>query len=408
MSLSYREGISYEEREAAAETLINDIPEYIETITPVAVPVVIEEEAEPVVIEEPEPVVVEEPAPVIIEEPEVIEEPVLEETEVIAVEEDATETEAVEEAETVVAEEPAASEESEPVIIEEPEPLPAVFMVYDRNGVSGSIEAADGYGTIVFNGVSDEEAAAFLEAEAEKYGVTGAAYSIEGGRAYLTYPEGLSYEVRKDAAETLVNDIPGYVETIAPVIVPVIAEEVAAATEEEGTEEKGIHSVSIGFSPWGYEYYDFYNAPDTDNDEFRTYTGFGLMLGYEARVLDFLAVGAETGYYGYFPKRSILPEDSYYWSVPVLARAALLIGNEDIDFRVGVHAGAEIAKLNEDMGMYFMFGIDFGFDFHVTEDVSVFWRVSNSMTLQPHPEMEILDSNTYIVHPAKLGVTYHI
>ena len=312
MSLSYREGISYEEREAAAETLINDIPEYIETITPVAIPVVIEEEAEPVIIEEPEPEVIEETAPVIIEEPEVIEEPAFEETEVIEAEEDA---------EAVVAEEPAASEESEPVIIEEPEPLPAVFMVYDRNGVSGSIEAADGYGTIVFNGVSDEEAAAFLEAEAEKYGVTGAAYSIEGGRAYLTYPEGLSYEDRKDAAETLVNDIPGYVETIAPVIVPVIAEEVAAATEEEGTEEKGIHSVSIGFSPWGYEYYDFYNAPDTDNDEFRTYTGFGLILGYEARVLDFLAVGAETGYYGYFPKRSILPEDSYYWSVPVTRRS---------------------------------------------------------------------------------------
>ena len=304
------------------------------------------------------------------------------------------------------------AEEPEPVAVVEPEPLPAVFMVYDRNGVSGSIEAADGYGTIVFNGVSDEEAAAFLEAEAEKYGVTGAAYSIDGGRAYLTYPEGLSYEDRKGAAETLVNDIPGYAETIAPAIVPIIVEEaekpVAVASEEEATEEKGIHSVSIGFSPWGYEYYDFYNAPDTDNDEFRTYTGFGLMLGYEARVLDFLAVGAETGYYGYFPKRSILPEDSYYWSVPVLARAALLIGNEDIDFRVGVHAGAEIAKLNEDMGMYFMFGIDFGFDFHVTEDVSVFWRVSNSMTLQTHPEMEILDSNTYIVHPAKLGVTYHI
>ena len=212
MSLSYREGISYEERKGAAETLINDIPEYIESIIPVIVPAVIEEEAEPEIIEEPEPDVIEVTTPVVIEEP------APEEAEVVAVEEEAAETEAVEEAVSVVAEEP------EPVAGVEPEPLPAVFMVYDRNGVSGSIEAADGYGTIVFNGVSDEEAAAFLEAEAEKYGVTGAAYSIDGGRAYLTYPEGLSYEDRKGAAETLVNDIPGYAETIAPVIVPIIAE----------------------------------------------------------------------------------------------------------------------------------------------------------------------------------------
>ncbi len=395
IDLTYPEGYSYEERERGAETLIEDLGAYTRAI-PVIIP------AEPVIIEEPEPAIIDEPEPVIIEEESSVEE-AISEPEIIEEEDSAEEA----------IEEPAAEEIiAEPEIIEEePAEVRVVYIPYSVDGVEGSVTADDGYGVIAYSGVDEETAKAFLDAEAEKYGVTGVTYSITPTRAELFYAKGYSYEAREEAAETLIEDMKSYM-----VLVPEEEEEVLPAlpaaiipvAEEEVEEEMGIHSVSVGFSPWAYQYYDFYNAPVTDKDEFETGYGFGFMASYEARVLSFLAVGVETGYSGYYPQRSIIPSDSYYWSVPVLAKAALLIGNEGFDFRIGAHAGVDITKLNADMSAYFMFGIDFGFDFHLTDDVSVFWRVRNSMTLQPHPGMEILSSNTFMVHPAIIGVTYHI
>lgn len=399
IELEYPEGYSYEERERGAETLIEDLGAYNravpviitdieETEETIEEPAIAEEViAEPVIIEEPEPVTADEPEPVIIEEETSAEE---------AIEEPA--------AEEII-------EEPEIIIEEEPAEVRVVYIPYSVDGVEGSITAEDGYGVIAYSGVDEETAEAFLEAEAEKYGVTGVTYSITPTRAELFYAKGYSYEAREEAAETLIEDMKSYMVVVPEEdeeVLPALPAAIIPVAEEEVEEEKGIHSVSLGFSPWAYQYYDFYNAPVTDKDEFETGYGFGFMASYEARVLSFLAVGVETGYSGYYPQRSIIPSDSYYWSVPVLAKAAVLIGNEGFDFRIGAHAGVDITKLNADMSAYFMFGIDFGFDFHLTDDVSVFWRVRNSMTLQPHPGMEILSSNTFMVHPAIIGVTYHI
>ena len=395
IDLTYPEGYSYEERERGAETLIEDLGAYTRAI-PVIIP------AGPVIIEEPEPVIIDEPEPVIIEEETSVEEAIAE-PEII--EEEVTTEEAIEEP---------ASEEiiAEPAVIEEePAEVRLVYIPYSVDGVEGSITADDGYGVIAYSGVDEETAKAFLDAEAEKYGVTGVTYSITPTRAELFYAKGYSYEAREEAAETLIEDMKSYMVVVPEEdeeVLPALPAAIIPVAEEEVEEEKGIHSVSLGFSPWAYQYYDFYNAPVTDKDEFETGYGFAFMASYEARVLSFLAVGVETGYSGYYPQRSIIPSDSYYWSVPVLAKAAVLIGNEGFDFRIGAHAGVDITKLNADMSAYFMFGIDFGFDFHLTDDVSVFWRVRNSMTLQPHPGMEILSSNTFMVHPAIIGVTYHI
>ncbi len=344
--LSYPAGVSYDDRLYGAETLIRDLEAYLASLTVIVVPA---------------------------GEPEIIEESVITESD--------TETETT-------------------------APFIPVYIEFSVEGIDGSIKADDGYAVIEYSGVDSTAASAFLGEEAEKYGITGVEYTVYEGKAEILYAEGLSYDVRFNAAETLINDIKRSV--VSPSTVSYIPAALEEETEPGEEEEKSIHSIYFGISPWAYHFYDFYNAPVTDNSEFETKYGFGLKAGYEARILSFLGVGVEAGYAGFSPTRSIIPADSYYWSVPVLAKAAFLIGDENFDFRIGAHAGVDISKLNADINAYFICGIDFGFDFHITEDISIFWRVRNSISFQPHRDMEILSSNTLAVEPAILGITYHI
>ena len=293
--------------------------------------------------------------------------------------------------------EPVVEPVAEPVVEPAVEDIP-VIASFRVEWIEGRIESYDGYGMISYSGVTDEEAAAFLGSEIEKYDASGVAYTAEDGKAELIYAEGLSRGYRTDAVETLIADIRIYHESLnAP-----------AVEAEDGEEGRGIHSVSLSWSPWGYEYYDFHNIPGLQKEEFETKCGFGFAFGYEARILPFLALGVETGFYGYFPTRSIIPSDSFYWQVPVLGKVSFLVGNGDVDFRIGAVAGLDISKLRGDVGAYLYCGFDLGMDFNINEDFSIFWRIRNAVSFEPHRQEEALSSNTYIAHPAMIGITYHI
>lgn len=185
------------------------------------------------------------------------------------------------------------------------------------------------------------------------------------------------------------------------------AEEVAIEEEEE---KDTLHTVYLSWSPYSYEYVDFYNLRDAvdsiGRDQFGSSYGFSFNLGYEFNVLPFLSVGARTGFAGYFPNRSILPSEKFYYQIPVLAEVAFRAHVEDVSFRLGVNAGIDAANLLDGSGVYFMTGFNFGVDFRITDAWTVFWRAEHTFTLQPHGE-DILSSVTYTAHPGTIGLSYN-
>ena len=359
-------------------------------------------------------------------EPEIItEEPI--DTEEAALSEAAMDGPAIAESE-----EPSAPEAAEPEIIPE-EPIAAAVPAEDERVIEHEFTAGgmdiriiSGRRVSVIGypeGVAASAAAAFMDAEKERYGLTALAYAIDKDGVISIRHSDTAYEERLSAAEALERDLIAYLAspeedgageashalTIAPgPIVPAASAESAEAGEWD---EIG-HSIYFAVSPYSYQYIDFYSwhgLTDTiPRSEFESSYGFGFMLGYDYRVLPFLSVGAHTEFDGYFPRRTILPEERFYWQIPLMADVALRLNTGALSVRLGVSVGMDMSYLLGTFGCYFAAGVSLGAEIRMNEHWSLLWRIENSFSLQPHPEESLLSSYTFTAHPAYIGLSYSI
>lgn len=182
--------------------------------------------------------------------------------------------------------------------------------------------------------------------------------------------------------------------------------------EEEWKEIK--HSLSLSMTPYAFDYVDFYNVRDALKnagiaaEEFQSYYGLGINASYEWRVMKHLSLGLEAGIYRYYQNRSYLPEKTYYTQIPLTATLVAHSAGKHIDVFGGIGIGADIADLTKMKGVYFLLNAQAGISLRFAEHFSFFWKAEASMTFQPHPVNESLDSITYAIQPVLLGFTYHI
>ena len=226
----------------------------------------------------------------------------------------------------------------------------------------------------------------------------------------LPHQESVAEEIRTSStvSTTTVNNIT--VNNTVSSIMPPAPEEI-----EEDEEWKEIkHSLSLSMTPYAFDYVDFYNARDALRnagiaaEEFQSYYGLGINASYEWRVMKHLSLGLEAGIYRYYQNRSYFPEKTYYTRIPLTATVVAHSAGKHIDVFGGIGLGADIADLTKMNGVYFLLSAQAGISLRFAELFSFFWKAEASMTFQPHPVNESLDSITYAIQPVLLGFTYHI
>lgn len=307
--------------------------------------------------------------------------------------------------------------------------LPLVAVI-TAGGITSDVESYKHHTTFTIpEGVSAEDASAFFDYEIERYGYEGAvSYEIEDGVLTLGYPGPQDEEFREEAIRQIGIDLHYYLmgeekpedeeelQNIYNTInnVTVISREDDAVEEEEEPWKEIGHSLHVFASPYSYSFVDFYNGRDAISgagiplSEFGSSYGFSAMLSYDYRITDFLSVGIEAGINEYWTTRSTLQEGTRYHQIPVLANALFHVGGERIGFFAGVNAGVDISSLTSTDGLYFMGGIELGLTWRFAEHWSLFWKAMGEMTVQTHPAERLLDSITYAVQPAFIGISYHI
>lgn len=217
-----------------------------------------------------------------------------------------------------------------------------------------------------------------------------------------------SQETSAAVSTTTVNNIT--VNNTVSSIMPLAPQEMEE--EEEWKEIK--HSLSLSMTPYAFDYVDFYNVRDALKnagiaaEEFQSYYGLGINASYEWRVMKHLSLGLEAGIYRYYQNRSYLPEKTYYTQIPLTATLVAHSAGKHIDVFGGIGIGADIADLTKMNGVYFLLNAHAGISLRFAEHFSFFWKAEASMTFQPHPVNESLDSITYAIQPVLLGFTYHI
>lgn len=313
---------------------------------------------------------------------------------------------------------------------EEVKDLPLVAVI-TAGSITSDVESYKHHTTFTIpEGVSAEEASAFFDYEIERYGYEGVvSYSIEDGVLSLSYPGPQDEDLREDAIRQIGVDLHYYLageekpedeeelqsiyNTINNVTVISRAEDAVEEEEEEPWKEIG-HSLHVFASPYSYSFIDFYNGRDAISSagiplsEFGSSYGFSAMLSYDYRVADFFSVGIEAGINEYWTTRSTLKEGTRYHQVPVLANALFHVGTERMGFFAGLNAGVDISSLTSTDGLYFMGGIELGLTWRFAEHWSLLWKAMGEVTVQTHPNERLLDSITYAVQPAFIGVSYHI
>ena len=174
------------------------------------------------------------------------------------------------------------------------------------------------------------------------------------------------------------------------------------ASDSAEEEWKDIrHTVSVSVSPYGYQYVDFYEGRDVIENagiplsEFGSSYGFGIGAAYSWRILPFLSVGAEAGFSGYYPMRTILPPSALYWQIPIAADLTFHIGNGRLSFDAGIFAGADISYLDEILGAYFTAGLNLGLSYRISESFSIFWKIQAGLSPQIKDDMQT--SITYYI-----------
>lgn len=275
-----------------------------------------------------------------------------------------------------------------------------------------------------------EDASAFFDYEIERYGYDGTVtYSISDGMLCLSYPGPQSEVVREDAIRQIGIDLHYYLlgeekpedeeefqsiyNTINNVTIISRAEDAVEESDEPWKEIE--HSLHVFASPYSYSFIDFYNGRDAINNagiplgEFGSSYGFSVMLSYDYRIVDFFSVGIETGINEYGTTRSTLNDGTRYHQVPVLVNALFHVGTEHFGFFAGLNAGVDISSLTNTDGLfYFMGGLELGLTWRFAEHWSLFWKAMGEVSVQTHPTERLLDSITYAVQPAFIGITYHI
>lgn len=307
-------------------------------------------------------------------------------------------------------------------------PLVAVITAGD---ISSDVESYKFHTTFTIpERVSAEEASAFFDYEIARYGYEGVvSYTVSDGKLCLSYPGPQSEEFREDAIRQIGIDLHYYLageekpedeeelqniyNTINNVTVISRAEDAVVEEEEEPWKEIG-HSLHVFASPYSYSFIDFYNGRDAISSagiplsEFGSSYGFSAMLSYDYRVADFFSVGIEAGINEYWTTRSTLQDGTRYHQIPVLVNALFHAGTERFGFFAGVNAGVDISSLTSTDGLYFMGGIELGLTWRFAEHWSLFWKAMGEVTVQTHPAERLLDSITYAVQPAFIGISYHI
>lgn len=106
--------------------------------------------------------------------------------------------------------------EEEVAVVAEEEPVDVVSVSYEYLGYELGIEAADGKAVITYpDWVSESDVAAFFASEVEKYGseLDGILYMFTApGTVEISYPAGVSADVRSTYIDSFVADLLAYVE----------------------------------------------------------------------------------------------------------------------------------------------------------------------------------------------------